>query len=315
MHVGRRQTFIQVQQNFDRVVTRIDRRAERFPVGFGLTNKLRLRSVSRNQAIKSCNRETRVAKIKWKEKTDRRIRATGQSKSLPPFAAFNQVRPPLPPTVRQQIEFNGRGRRFDSHQLSWSRENTLNGIAKFVTAFIEQDVWKRSVNALVLRSHRQVGNFHLQLLRRGAVECASETDLAVFGDGRNQCLSFRINEKRATLRRVCGRALRSVDGDLARDDALIEQRRGDFGQSLVPHRNRRNHTLGFVLFDQFEIGRHFLRRKWKRFLDLDPDHLRKFRRIDRRQSKSLCQDNRDWQTQDEIVVGGQERHGFVERLQ
>src|SRR5438477_1994545 len=315
MHVRRRQAFIQVQQNLDRVVARIDRRAERFPVGFSLTNELRLRCVARNKAIKSCNRETRVAKKKEKEQKDRRVGAAGQSKSLLPFAAFNQVRPPLPPTVRQEIEFNGRGRRFDSHQLSWRSENTLNGIAKFVTAFIEQHVWKRSINTLQLRTHSQLRQFHLQLLRRGAVECPCETDLAIFGDGRNQRLAFGINEKRATLRRVCSRALRGVNGDLARDDALIEQRRGDFGQSLVPHRNRRNHTLGFVLLDQFEIGRHFLRRKWERFLDLNPDHLRKFRRIDRRQSKSLRQDNRNRQTQDEIVVGGQERHGFVERLQ
>ena len=81
---------------------------------------------------------------------------------------------------------------------------------------------------------------------------------------------------------MCRRALRSVNGDLARDDALIEQRRGDFRQSFVPHRNRGNDALGFILLDQLEIGRHFLRRKRKGLLDLNPDHLRKFRRIDSR---------------------------------
>src|SRR5207237_3877165 len=108
--------------------------------------------------------------------------------------AVGKLRAPLPPAVRQEIEFNRRGRRLDSHQLSSARENTLNGIAKFVTAFIQQNIWKRSIDSLQFGTQRQLRQLHLQLLRQDAVERACEADLTVFGDGRNQHLAFGINE-------------------------------------------------------------------------------------------------------------------------
>src|SRR5207245_7384667 len=133
----RGQTFVKVQQYLDRIEARIYRRCERFPVGFGFANELRLRCVAGNEAIKSCNRETRVAKVKQKKQEDRRVGATHQSESLLPFAALNKLRPPLPPTVRQAIEFNRRRRCVDSHQLISPRELALNGTTKFVTPSLE----------------------------------------------------------------------------------------------------------------------------------------------------------------------------------
>ena len=99
-----------------------------------------------------------------------------------PFAALSELDTSLPPTFRQEIEFNRRRRCLDSYQLSWAGENTLDGIAKFVTAFIQQNIWKRDVDALQFGTQRELRQLHLQLLRRDAIERACEADLAVFGD-------------------------------------------------------------------------------------------------------------------------------------
>src|ERR1700731_5294931 len=173
-HVRRRQTFVKVQQNLDRVVARVDRRCERFPLSFGLTNELRLRRVARNQSIKSCDRETGVAKIKQKEQKDSGVGAAGQNESFLPFAAPNQLDTPLSPTVRQEIEFNGSRRRLDTHKLGRARQNSLDRVTQLVTTFIEQNVWKRTIDSLQLGAHGQLRQFHLQLFRRDAVECTGK---------------------------------------------------------------------------------------------------------------------------------------------
>jgi hypothetical protein len=76
-HIRRGQTFIKAQQDLDRIEARVDRRRERFPVGFGLANELRLRRVARNQAIESRNGKTRVGQVKQKEQENRRVGAAG----------------------------------------------------------------------------------------------------------------------------------------------------------------------------------------------------------------------------------------------
>src|SRR5919198_515643 len=51
-HFGRGQTFEKMQQNFDRIVTRIDRRSQCLPVRFRRPDELRLRSVACNASVK-----------------------------------------------------------------------------------------------------------------------------------------------------------------------------------------------------------------------------------------------------------------------
>src|SRR5439155_8283132 len=102
---------------------------------------------------------------------------------LLPFAALGELRSAVPPTVRREIEFDRCRRRFNADELSWARQNPLDGVAQVITTFIEQNVWKRRIDALELGAHRQLRQFHLQLLRSNSVECASETHFAIFGDG------------------------------------------------------------------------------------------------------------------------------------
>ena len=150
MDISRRQAFVKVQQNFDRVEARVDRRCERFPVGFSLANKLRLRRVAHNQSIKSRDRETAVSKVKEKKEKNRGVSAAGQGESLLPFTALNELRPALPPTVGQEIKFDRRRGRLDPYELGGSRENPLHHVAQIVTTFIEQDAWKGTIDALQL---------------------------------------------------------------------------------------------------------------------------------------------------------------------
>ena len=105
--------------------------------------------------------------------------------------------------------------------------------------------------------------------------------------------------------------MRGVNCHLPRDVAALQQRRGDFRQLRIPDRDGGNNALSFILLDQFEIGRHFVRRKRKRFLNLNPDHLRKLRWIDSGQPKSLREHGRNGQPEHQVVLRRQQRHGFL----
>ena len=114
---------------------------------------------------------------------------------------------------------------------------------------------------------------------------------------------------------MSARALRRVNCDLTWNDAFVEQRRRDLGQAFVPHRDCRDNALVFILLDQFEIGGDFLGGKRQRLFNLNPHHLRKFRRIDSRQSKTLRENSRHRQTQHELVLRRNKRHCFIEGLE
>src|SRR5438876_32012 len=55
-HVGGGQTFEKMQQDFDRVITRIDGRSQRLPILFRRADKGRLRRIVRNTLVKASNR-------------------------------------------------------------------------------------------------------------------------------------------------------------------------------------------------------------------------------------------------------------------
>src|SRR5213593_1914524 len=84
-HVRGRQTFEKMQQDFDRVITRIDGRSECLPVLFRRADKRRLRRIVRNTLVKASNREPHQAEIREQEEKKSSVSATCPEESLSPF--------------------------------------------------------------------------------------------------------------------------------------------------------------------------------------------------------------------------------------
>src|SRR2546428_440059 len=76
LHAGGRQTFEKTQQDFDRVITRIDGWSKRLPVFFRRAHKRRLRLIVRNTLVKASNRQPRQAEIHEQEEEKSSISLT-----------------------------------------------------------------------------------------------------------------------------------------------------------------------------------------------------------------------------------------------
>ena len=69
-HLGRWQTFEKVQQNFDRVITRIDRWRQCLPVRFRRADELRLGSVVCNARVKPPYLKSEQAQVQQTRETE-----------------------------------------------------------------------------------------------------------------------------------------------------------------------------------------------------------------------------------------------------
>ena len=90
-HLGRWQTFEKMQQNFDRVITRIDRRSQCLPVRFRRADELRLGSIVCNARVKASYLKSEQAQIRKQEKDKRNVSATYPHEPLSPSCLPDQL--------------------------------------------------------------------------------------------------------------------------------------------------------------------------------------------------------------------------------
>src|SRR6266700_1900836 len=90
-HLGRWQTFENVQQNFDRVITRIERRSQCLPVRFRRADELRTGSVMCNARVKPPYLKSEQAQVRKQEKQKRKVSATDPDEPLSPFCLPNRL--------------------------------------------------------------------------------------------------------------------------------------------------------------------------------------------------------------------------------
>jgi hypothetical protein len=92
-----------MQQNFDRVIARIDSRRQRLPIRLRRTNKLRLRRVTRYVPVQASNREAHEAEVCQQKEEERSVSTACPDEPPPPFRLLGQLSAPASPAFRQQI--------------------------------------------------------------------------------------------------------------------------------------------------------------------------------------------------------------------
>src|SRR5437773_265867 len=96
-----------MQQNFDWVIMRINRRRQRLPVRFRCPDELRLGCILRDPSVKIPNRQTHVSEICEQDQEKSRVSATCPYESLPPFHLSGYLRSAIPPAFWQKVQLNG----------------------------------------------------------------------------------------------------------------------------------------------------------------------------------------------------------------
>jgi hypothetical protein len=84
-HLGRWQAFEKMQQNFDRVIARVDRRSQCLPVRFRGADELRPGSIVCNALVKPSYLKSEQAQISEQKKDKRNVSATYPQEALSPF--------------------------------------------------------------------------------------------------------------------------------------------------------------------------------------------------------------------------------------
>src|SRR4029077_4742827 len=102
-HLGRWQTFEKVQQNFDRVIARIDRWSQCLPVRFRRADELRLGSIVCNTRVKASYLKSEQDQIRKQEKDKHNETAPYPHKPLSPSCLPDQLRATAAPAFWQQI--------------------------------------------------------------------------------------------------------------------------------------------------------------------------------------------------------------------
>ena len=92
-----------MQQDFDRVITRVDGSRERLPVCFCRADKLGFRRVVRNTPVKASYLKSRQPEIRKQENEKRSISATYPEESPSPFRLPDRLRTATSPAFWQEI--------------------------------------------------------------------------------------------------------------------------------------------------------------------------------------------------------------------
>src|SRR5262249_20883654 len=137
-----------MQQNFDRIVTRIDRRSQCLPVRFRGADELCLRSIVCNPSVKDSYLKTEQAQIRNQKNEKRDVSATYPHQSHSPFCLPEQLRATATPALWQQVQFNCGGWQLNPNYLSRARHDPFHGFTHLVAAFIQQHIREGSVDAL-----------------------------------------------------------------------------------------------------------------------------------------------------------------------
>jgi hypothetical protein len=90
-HLGRWQTFEKMQQNFDWVITRIDRWSQGLPVRLSRAHELRLGGIMCNARVKASYLKSEQAQIRKQEKDKCNVSATYPHEPLSPSCLPDQL--------------------------------------------------------------------------------------------------------------------------------------------------------------------------------------------------------------------------------
>src|SRR6266496_3887226 len=90
-HVGRRQTFKEMQQDFDRIIMRANCRSERFPLCVCGPHELGLRRIAGYTPVKPRYLKPQQPEIREQEQEKRAISATYPKKSSSPLCLSDQL--------------------------------------------------------------------------------------------------------------------------------------------------------------------------------------------------------------------------------
>src|SRR6266700_7650472 len=126
-----------MQQNFHRVITRIDSGRERLPFRVRGPDECGLRRIAGNAAIETSNFKINGRKGSEAEKEKCGVSAAGPEKLSTPLSSPGELRPALPPAFRQEIELDRGGRRFDTHEFGRAGQDSLHGIAQLIITLVE----------------------------------------------------------------------------------------------------------------------------------------------------------------------------------
>ena len=125
-----------MQQNLDRVITRIDGRRERLPVCVRGADKFNLGLVAGDLAVEASYCETEVTQSAEQQNKERDKGAARPDESLAPLASTGELRATLPPAFRQKIELNESRRFFHADHLWLTGQNFIHGVAQFETRLV-----------------------------------------------------------------------------------------------------------------------------------------------------------------------------------
>src|SRR6266581_2078118 len=90
-HIGRRQTFKKMQQDFDRIIMRVNCRSERFPLCLCGPHELGLRRIAGYTPVKPRYLKPQQPEIREQEYEKRAISATYPKKSSSPLCLSDQL--------------------------------------------------------------------------------------------------------------------------------------------------------------------------------------------------------------------------------